>query len=245
MKKLQLTLLILICLSSCKEDKREYYLKTIFPNTTKHQIEDKGEYVSVLIEDKNYMLDENYLSVKAQLISYQISKNNPKLEKLNIKIEKADSTIYEQLLGKELIQNNFILFNENKIYHEASKILFKEFDDSEFWNWRNSISALSKFKGNKRKKKIDFFKLLNQFSNECKSDDLEEDEINAAEYLKEGLRLINSAGMVNFWNEEEKIDQKDLLRKANRILNLCNKNPILKTDSLKIENGIHIIQSEK
>ena len=64
-------------------------------------------------------------------------------EKLKIQIEKGDSTIYENILDKKQLQENFNLFDKNKKYYEVCKILFKEFDDSEFWNWRNSIHVLS------------------------------------------------------------------------------------------------------
>ena len=244
MKKTSIILFIIIFLFSCKEAKREYHLKTIFPNTQEHQINDKGEYVSISIEDKYYMLDKDYLTTKAQLISFQVSKNNPKVEKLNIQIQKGDSIVYERILDKKILQENFNLFDKNKKYYEVCKILFRDFDDSEFWNWRNSIHALSKFKSNKEKGCKDFFELLAQYSTECGINEFKENEVRAADFLKEGLRLINSAGMVNFWNQEELINQEELLKKANSILKLCNENSISKTDSIKIENGSHIIQSK-
>ena len=245
MKKIQITLFLIIFFFSCKEGEREYHLNTIFPNTKELQIEDKGEYVSISIEDEYYMLDKDYLTTKAQLISFQISENNSTVEKLKIQIEKGDSTIYKNILDKKQLQENFNLFDKNKRYYEVCKILFKEFDDSEFWNWRNSIYVLSKFKSNKEKGCKDFFELLVQYSKECGITDFKENEVRAADFLKEGLRLINSAGMVNFWNQEELINQEELLKKANKILRLCNENSISKTDSIKIENGNHIIQSEK
>ena len=243
MKEVQIIIFIVIILFSCKAEKIEYNLISVFPNTIKHQIEDKGKYVAVSIEDKYYTIDKDYMDIKASLIAYQILKNNPKVESLKITIEKDNRSQYNQTFKKEIIQKYFDMFNNNETYLEICKILFKDFDDSEFWNWRGSIHELSKAKSNKEKGCKELVELLFDYSKEC-GKEINDDIVRASDFLKEGIRLINSAGMNNFFNQEEIINQEELINHANEIFALCNLSPMTKSDTIIIKDRRHIIQKE-
>lgn len=233
--------LVLSCNTIQTNIKIKNELENIFPSTEKTLVSNTKNSINIILEDENFILDSLYLNFKLKLICYSVLNIENSYKKINIQIIKGDSVFSNILLSdnKEL-SKNYYLFHRNPLFLEFCKIVFSEFDMTEFWNYDHSLRSLSTIPGNKELGFTNLFDMLYAYSNECNKK-IKNDKIETATLLKEGIKLINSAGMYNFWNQEESVNSKELISHVNQILDICNSGNITNRDSISFTNGIHLI----
>lgn len=179
---------------------------------------------------------DQYLSNKAGLLAHTLIKHKP--ETININLAVRDSLISSSVYGIEEIKEIGKSYSDNPDFLTLSEIVFKEFNLNEYWNLEMAIKTLDEVESNENIGFSSFFELLYEISDKNLSID---NRRKSRTLLVEGFKLVNSAGMRNFWNQNEVIDSEELSRDLNKIFAVLNFEPISRRDSIVFEQGKHII----